>query len=104
MVVGSRAALSLSLLLHELATNAVKYGSLSVPDGLVQIEWWVKEETFCLSWKEEGGPPARASTATGFGSRLIGMGIAGARQARLNYTDEGLAAIFHCSRALLEQD
>ncbi|MBD8551950.1 PAS domain S-box protein [Sphingomonas sp. CFBP 8764] len=104
LIVGSRAALSLSLLLHELATNAVKYGSLSVPDGLVRIEWWVEEETFCLRWKEEGGPPARASTATGFGSRLIAMGIAGARQAKLDYTNEGLTAVFHCPRISLEQD
>ena len=104
MVVGSRAALSLSLLLHELATNAVKYGSLSVPDGLVRVTWRAEGETFCLIWREEGGPPAHTSTRTGFGSRLIGMGIAGARQAELDYTEEGLQATFRCPRTSLEQD
>ncbi|WP_242140617.1 PAS domain S-box protein [Sphingomonas sp. TREG-RG-20F-R18-01] len=104
LLVGSRAALSLSLLLHELATNAVKYGSLSVPQGFVRIEWCTDGDTFCLSWREEGGPPATASTRTGFGSRLIGMGIAGARQSNLDYTEAGLRAVFHCPRTSLEQD
>lgn len=104
LVVGSQVALSLSLLLHELATNAVKHGALSVPDGVVLVEWRIEEGSFCLSWREEGGPPARPSSRTGFGSRLIGMGIAGARHAELDYTDEGLRALFRCPRIALEQD
>jgi len=104
LVVGSRAALSLSLLLHEMATNAVKYGALSVPDGVVLVGWRIEDDNFCLSWREEGGPPARPSSRTGFGSRLIGMGIAGARHADLDYTNEGLRAVFRCPRVALEQD
>ncbi|RYF19730.1 MAG: PAS domain S-box protein [Oxalobacteraceae bacterium] len=104
LVVGSRAALSLSLLLHELATNAVKYGALSVPEGVVSVTWGVEDECFFLSWLEEGGPAARPSSHTGFGSRLIGMGITGSRQADLDYTDRGLRASFRCARTALEQD
>ncbi|MFV0623981.1 PAS domain S-box protein [Sphingomonas sp. ac-8] len=104
LVVGSRAALSLSLLLHELATNAVKYGALSVPNGLVRVAWRVEDSSFCLSWVEEGGPPARAPERTGFGSRLISLGIAGARRSELDYTDAGLRAVFHCPRTALELD
>ena len=104
LVIGSRAALSLSLLLHELSTNAVKYGSLSVPDGVVMVDWRIEDDCFCLSWREQGGPPARPSGRTGFGSRLIGMGIVGARHAELEYTDEGMRALFRCPRTALEQD
>ena len=91
LVVGSRAALSLSLLLHELATNAVKYGALSVPEGVVAVTWAVENDRFALSWREEGGPPARPSSHTGFGSRLIAMGIAGARHAELGLYRRGPA-------------
>jgi len=104
LVVGSRAALSLSLLLHELATNAVKYGALSVPGGTVAVTWGTEGDGFALSWQEEGGPPARPSSRIGFGSRLIGMGIAGARHAELDYAEEGLRAVFRCPRVALEQD
>lgn len=104
MVVGSRAALSLSLLLHELATNAVKYGSLSVPNGSVELSWRAEGETFCLEWDEVGGPPARPSTSNGFGSRLINLGIAGFRQADLRFSDGGLTATFRCSLDLLTAD
>ena len=104
LVIGSRAALSLSLLLHEMATNAVKYGALSVPDGIVRVEWRVDGETFRLFWREEGGPPACPSARAGFGSRLIERGIAGSRHVQLDYTDKGLRAEFCCTRPALEQD
>lgn len=66
---------SFSLLLHELATNAIKYGSLSVPKGTVRVGWHVTEQDgrkLFFTWKEEGGPPVAATAAQdGFGSRLI---------------------------------
>lgn len=104
LVVGSRGALSLALLLHELATNAVKYGALSSPEGMVAVTWKVEDDYFSLSWREQGGPPARPSSRTGFGSRLIGMGIAGARHADLDYTEEDLRAVFRCAITALVQD
>jgi len=82
----------------------VKYGALSVPEGMVAVTWAMEDDCFSLSWREEGGPPARPSSRTGFGSRLISMGIAGARHADLDYTEEGLCAVFRCARSALEQD
>ncbi|WP_170937249.1 MULTISPECIES: PAS domain S-box protein [Rhodomicrobium] len=68
-------ATSLGLVLHELATNAVKYGSLSVPRGRVEIAWTVdssgKERRLKLDWREVGGPPVTEPAEKGFGSTLI---------------------------------
>jgi len=79
--VGSKAALSLSLMLHELATNAAKYGALSTTEGKVSVAWDLREndeEPRCtLRWSERGGPIVVAPTRTGFGYRLIGRGLAG---------------------------
>ncbi|TXN41734.1 PAS domain-containing protein [Methylobacterium sp. WL30] len=79
--VGSKAAMSLSLILHELATNAAKYGALSTAKGKVAVEWTLREnggEPHCaLRWSEQDGPVVTAPTRTGFGSRLIGRGLAG---------------------------
>ena len=101
MDIGARAALSLSLLLHELTTNATKYGALSVPDGRVRLEWETKDGQFCFRWIEEGGPPAEPPSRTGFGSRLISMGIAGARHAALDYGRNGLRAEFCADLTML---
>lgn len=68
----SKAALGLSLALHELATNAVKYGALSVPDGHVAVSWEVEGSgRFVLRWVETGGPPVSPPSRQGFGSRMI---------------------------------
>jgi two-component sensor histidine kinase len=71
VLLSSRQALSMVLAIHELATNAAKYGSLSVPDGRVAVEWAGEGEAFRLTWTESGGPPAAKPARTGFGSRLI---------------------------------
>ena len=79
--VGSKAAMSLSLILHELATNAAKYGALSTANGQVSVAWSLRDERgepHCsLRWSEKGGPTVQAPTKTGFGTRLIGRGLAG---------------------------
>jgi len=69
--VSSKHALALSLALHELATNATKYGALSRPAGRVRVEWRVQENMLHLDWEESGGPPVEAPARTGFGSRLL---------------------------------
>lgn len=75
VVLGPRAALGLTLVLHELATNAVKYGSLASPAGIVTLSWRVDEidgaSQFRLRWQESGGPPVTPPSRRGFGSRLI---------------------------------
>ena len=66
---------SLSMVLHELATNAVKYGALSVPGGSVQIEWQIRREAggkrLAMRWEEAGGPQVETPTRKGFGTRLL---------------------------------
>lgn len=78
--VGAGAAMSLSLVLHELESNAMKYGALSSPGGTVDLRWTVigagEGATLMLLWEERGGPPASPPTRQGFGTRLIGSGIA----------------------------
>lgn len=63
--------LALSLALHELATNAAKYGALSHPEGRVELRWQVQAGRLNLSWRESGGPRVVPPTRQGFGSRLI---------------------------------
>ncbi len=70
----SEAVLSFSLALHELATNAAKYGALSVPTGRVDIRWSIIEDggpRLAMRWTESGGPRVAAPRRKGFGSRLI---------------------------------
>lgn len=69
--ISSRHTLALSLALHELATNAAKYGALSRTEGRVSVEWRVEDGTLHLEWEEAGGPPVEKPTQTGFGSRLL---------------------------------
>jgi PAS domain S-box-containing protein len=69
-----RVAVALSMALHELTTNALKYGALSVPSGHVVIEWQTVEgppARFRLAWREVGGPPVAPPARQGFGTRLI---------------------------------
>lgn len=72
-------ALALSMAVHELATNAAKYGALSVPSGQVSISWTVTpDEPRCLHlcWREQGGPAVAPPTRKGFGTRLIERSLA----------------------------
>ncbi len=74
--IGPGAATSLALILHEQATNAVKYGCLSTEDGRLAIACRLDGELFRLSWAEEGGPPVSPPQAQGFGSRLASRSVA----------------------------
>ncbi|MET0723421.1 MAG: sensor histidine kinase [Tardiphaga sp.] len=69
-------AVMMSMILHEIATNAAKYGALSNDAGTVSIDWQVLEtaEKLQLTWVESGGPRVHAPTRKGFGSRLIERG------------------------------
>ncbi len=85
VMLGPKPALALTLVLHELATNAVKYGALSNGAGIVELTWRVDEidgtAQFRLRWQESGGPPVAPPSRRGFGSRLIERTFA-ATQAR----------------------
>jgi two-component sensor histidine kinase/PAS domain-containing protein len=69
--VSPKHALALSLALHELATNATKYGALSRPEGHVKLQWGAQDGMLYLDWEESGGPPVAPPTQKGFGSRLL---------------------------------
>jgi two-component sensor histidine kinase len=92
-----QAAVSLSLVLHELATNAAKYGAFS-DGGRVEVVWRLRPDNRGLEllWSESGGPPVTAPTREGFGSRLIRHSIE--RELRgymtLNYAPTGLICRF----------
>lgn len=93
VALGARAALALALILHELSTNAVKYGALSNDDGVVAVEWRVDETgVLTLEWTERGGPPVRQPTRRGFGSKLLRLGLAGIGDSDLCYNREGFSA------------
>jgi len=69
--VSPRHVLALSLAIHELATNASKYGALSCSEGRVSVKWDVQKGTLRLDWEEIGGPAVAPPTRKGFGSRLL---------------------------------
>jgi hypothetical protein len=64
-------AQAIGLALHELATNAGKYGALSNDAGRVDIHWGTEDETFTMSWTERGGPPVFAPNRRGFGTVVM---------------------------------
>ena len=67
----ARLATPLTLVLHELATNAAKYGALSAAKGRVEIGWVISEGILQLNWKESGGPSVSSPAQRGFGTRLV---------------------------------
>ena len=69
--------LRLALTLHELGTNAQKYGALSVPGGEIHLSWQTEGEGLVLTWRELGGPPVRAPARSGFGLTLIDTSAGG---------------------------
>ncbi len=88
------AAQALGMALHELATNAGKYGALSSDHGQVRISWSLSTGTgarFRMSWNESGGPPVKEPAASGFGSKLIAQLTEVALQGRVSlaYPPEG---------------
>ncbi len=78
--IAPRTAISLALVCHELATNAVKHGALSRPGGTVRIRWAIETgeqgRRLHLEWVEQGGPPVKPPSRRGFGTRMIERGLA----------------------------
>lgn len=91
---GERTAANIALALHELATNAVKYGALSNDDGSVALQWTLDGVTkkLSLEWIETGGPPVAPPTSEGFGGLVIRQSVAREHHGgvTLEYAPEGL--------------
>ena len=85
-------ALALSLALHELATNAAKYGALTVPEGRIHLAWHVDGALLHLNWRESGGPKVTPPGRRGFGSRLLEEGLVHdlGGETRLEYAADGV--------------
>lgn len=90
VALGARAALALALILHELGTNAVKYGALSTAEGMVRLDWTVAEGQLEMIWQERGGPAVCLPTRRGFGSKLLRLGLAGAGGSEVCYDPAGV--------------
>ncbi|MEH6718703.1 MAG: MHYT domain-containing protein [Aurantimonas endophytica] len=94
---GPRQALALGMVIHELATNAAKYGALSTPAGCLRVAWAVQADaaTLAIEWSEHGGPVVEPPSRKGFGSRLLYLSIEKelGGQAELRYEPDG----FVCS-------
>jgi two-component sensor histidine kinase len=91
LVLGAQLTQDLSLILHELVTNALKHGALSVPRGRVnlRLDWFDGVLTF--SWQERGGPPVAQPEGSGFGSRILGTFAKGfCREVEATYAPSGL--------------
>lgn len=71
ITVPPRVARNVSLIVHELTTNAFKYGALSRPDGRVRLTWQQRGDLVLFTWNEEGGPPVSAPQRQGFGTKLV---------------------------------
>jgi two-component sensor histidine kinase/DNA-binding response OmpR family regulator len=91
-LVDSSRAQTISLSLHELATNAAKYGALSMPRGKVRVVWSIQNGNLTIAWRESGGPPVLPPTRSGFGSRIINASVGAQRggQALFRWEPAGL--------------
>lgn len=105
VVIQSNTAEALSMALHELATNAVKYGAFSVPDGLVKITWDIggmgTDAEFVLRWTESGGPAVAQNGQPGFGTRIIRDVPAGRLRGEVEteYAPQGFRFTLRCPAA-----
>jgi two-component sensor histidine kinase len=87
---------TLAMVLHELTTNAAKYGALATAEGHITVEWRAEApRRMMITWTESGGPPVSAPARRGFGSDLIERGLA--RQlggtATLQFHKDGLRCL-----------
>ncbi|WP_082317159.1 PAS domain S-box protein [Methylobacterium sp. ARG-1] len=110
VLLAAKPALSLALALHELATNAAKYGALSNESGVVELRWHVVHDDaaprFCLTWTEQGGPPILTQPARrGFGSRLIERSFAAevGGEVKLTYAPTGVVCRLEATLAAMQE-
>ena len=97
MGIGERAATTLALVIHELATNSLKYGSLSVDAGTLDVSGTTSDSEVCIVWTERGGPEVKSAGGEGYGSKLLNRSVT--RQLggtlKTDWSTDGV--IVHCS-------
>ena len=91
----------LALIVHELATNAAKYGALSAPNGVIDISWAEDGDDIVVDWRERGGPPVIAPAKRSFGTNLIERSL-GAFQgsAKVEFAPGGVSCCMRFPKAL----
>lgn len=105
VMLGTKTAITMALALHELATNALKYGALSVPCGQVQIRWSVSGSAeLKFSWIEQRGPTVLLPDKTGFGIRMIERGLAAEFRGDVEILFDPNGLIFRLTAQLPESD
>lgn len=90
---GPEAAQAIAMVIHELTTNAVKYGALSVQEGQVEVSWELSANgDKVITWRESGGPPVRKPHKTGMGARVIARALTGSAGGRteIEWRPEGV--------------
>jgi len=93
IILDSNRAQTISLAVHELATNAAKHGGLSVPQGKVAVNWSIANGTLSIDWREQDGPPVTPPARAGFGSKIIDASVsAQLGAAHFDWRPDGL----HC--------
>lgn len=92
MGIGEKAATTLALVIHELATNSLKYGSLSVASGMLDISGTTSESEVCIAWTERGGPKVTSPADGGYGRKLLNRSVTGQLGGTLktNWSTEGI--------------
>ncbi|VXD00351.1 sensor histidine kinase [Sphingomonas sp. 8AM] len=101
MGVGEASATAIALIIHELATNSMKYGSLSVQTGTLDLSSVMEGEDLVLTWLERGGPPVeKPADVAGFGSKLVNRSVAGQLNGAIGYdwAAEGLIVTLRAKR------
>lgn len=106
LAVGPSAATTLGLCLHELATNAAKYGAFSAAEGCVDLSWRLRESegepAVAFVWQESGGPPVREPTRQGFGTMFVRSAMRGLRgDTEFRFRSAGLHCAFRLPLASL---
>jgi two-component sensor histidine kinase len=91
-------AVSLAMIVHEMCTNAVKYGALATDEGQIAIDWSITDDAtrqFSLTWRESGGPIVAPAPAAGFGTRLIRRGLStdGSGKVEMDFAPGGLTCV-----------
>lgn len=95
VVFNSKASIAMAMVMHELSTNAAKYGALSQPDGSVSVTWRIDgagpQEGLVIDWVERGGPAVEPPSRSGFGSRMIDRAVTGelGGECRFSYDRDG---------------
>lgn len=103
---GPMAAVALSMAVHELCTNAIKYGALTADSGRVEIAWTVDQGQLRWVWRELGGPAVAIPERTGFGSRMIERSLAAQLSAnvKIAYEPSGLICTIDAPLNAIRQD